>query len=95
MASSICSTGLLVAAQVLLRMDHDSQRIEGDRQLHVLDAGFLAGFHFLFHDRTRSILDIGFAAAEFLEAAAGAGNADRDINGTSSWLSGILPPRLR
>ena len=78
----------------VLRIDHDRQRVERDRQFDVLDAGRLALVHFLLQDRPRSVGDVGLAAAELLEAAARAGNADRDLDRVLLRLLEFLGDRL-
>ncbi len=81
--------------EVVLRVDDDGERVERDRQLEVLDAGLLAVRHLLLEDRPRGVRDVGFAAAELLEAAAGAGDADRDLDRRPSSPSGSPRPPPR
>ena len=68
------------STQLVLRIHHDGDAVVGDRQLDVLDAGLLAGLDLGGADRPRGVADVGLAAAELLEAAAGAGDADRDAD---------------
>jgi len=56
---------------IVLRIHRDGDRIEGDRNLHVLNAFGTTGFHFLGEDRPRCARDIRIAAAELLESTAG------------------------
>ena len=60
---------------------HDGDAVVGDLDLLVRDAGLLADRDLLVVlDRTRGVGDVGLAGAELLEAAAGAGGADRDLD---------------
>ena len=61
----------------VLRVDDDGEPVVGDRQLDVFHARLLAGLDFGRPDRSRRVADVGFAAAELLESAARAGDADR------------------
>jgi hypothetical protein len=60
--------------------DDDGEGVVGDRQLDILDPGLAAGVHLLLYDRSGGIGDVDLVAAEFLEAAAGAGDADGDVD---------------
>ena len=59
--------------------DH-GERVGGDLELGVLDAVLLAGRDLLLLDRAGGVGDVGLAGAELLEAATGAGLADRDLD---------------
>ena len=76
--SFFSSATVIVEAQVFFGIHDDREAVVGDRQLDVLDAGLLAGLDFGGADRTRGVADVGLAAAELLEPAAGAGDADGD-----------------
>ena len=54
-----------------------------------VDALLLAGRDFLGLDRPRGVGDVGLAGAELLEAAAGAGDPDRDLH-----VGVLLPEQL-
>ena len=69
--------GLLQAG--VLGVDDHGECVVRHRQLEVLDAGGLAVFHFRLGDRARGVGDVGLVAAELLEAAARAGDADGDF----------------
>ena len=57
----------------------------------VLDAQLrLAVVHFSLQDRARGVGDVGLAAAELLEAAAGAGDADGDLDRVLLGLLEVL-----
>src|SRR4030095_10204528 len=58
------------------RVHDHGQRVERDRQLDILDARRAARLHLFLQDRARGIGNVGLAAAEALDAAARAGNAD-------------------
>ena len=62
----------------VLRVDDDRQAVVGDRQLDELHAGLRAGLALGRADRPRRVGDVDLVAAELLEAAAGAGDADGD-----------------
>src|SRR4029450_1788887 len=62
----------------VLGIYQDGQAVVRDRQLDVLDALRLAGLHLGRLDGTGRVRDVGLTGAELLEAAAGAGDADRD-----------------
>jgi len=61
---------------VVLGIDHHRERIERDRQLDVFDIVLFAVIALLDRNRARGVGNVGFAAAELLEAAAGAADAD-------------------
>ena len=63
----------------ILVVDDYGERVEGHRQFDKLDAVSFRLGHFFGEYRTRCVCYINFAAHEFLEAAAGAGNSDRDL----------------
>src|SRR5919106_2041575 len=65
---------------VVVGVDHDRQRVVGDRELVERDAGFVAKGDLVVLDGTGGVGDVGLAVAELLEAAAGAGLADRDVH---------------
>ena len=66
---------MILSAHVAFGIHRDRDAVVGDRQLDVLHAGLLAGRDFGGADRPRGVADVDFGAAEFLEAAAGAGDA--------------------
>ena len=78
----------------ILRVDDDSQRVEGDRHFDVLDAGGLAVFHFLGRDRARGISNIDLVATELLEAATSAGDADGNLDDVFLGFLEIFGNRL-
>ncbi len=78
----------------VLRVDHHRERVERHRQLDVLDARLGAVGHLGLQDRARGVRDVGLAAAELLEAAAGARDADRHLDLLLLRLLEVLGDRL-
>jgi hypothetical protein len=74
----------------VLRVGDHGERVVGDRQFVVLDARGAALIHLLLQDRPRRVGDVDLAAAELLEAAAGARDADRDPHRAAYCLLEIL-----
>ena len=74
----------------VLRIDHHGEGVEGYRQFVEPDPGRLAIVHFLLGDRPRGAGHVDLVAAEFLEAAAGARNADRHADGALFQFLEIL-----
>jgi hypothetical protein len=66
--------------EIVLRVEHDRERIVGHRDLLELDAALLAGCGLILVDLARGVGDVGLSPAERLEAAAGARGADVDVH---------------
>jgi hypothetical protein len=67
-----------VVCEVVPRVDHDRESIQGYRDLDELDAVLLTGLDLIIFYRPGSVRDLGLSAAERLEAVAGTGPADSD-----------------
>jgi hypothetical protein len=77
------------SGELRLLVGHHGDAVVGDLDLGVLDASLLAGLDLLLLDGARGVGDVDLAAAEALEAVAGAGAVDRDLD-----VRGLLAEEL-
>src|SRR5439155_21396760 len=70
----------------VLRVDDDRDAVPADLHFGVVDAVLLAVLGLGGLDRPRGVGEVGLAVGELLEAAAGAGDADGDVDGGVFFL---------